>query len=168
MPELPKLPLSNEQSKTQSIFIYCHEWQRNQILTFKTALKETETINRLSKELAITSDQVGDRLDWLLHRFHVSEFSWCSIRMTSRSGIQSKRSNVRSWATLSVEAMFQHQAKCSHFLCVGEPGAIQHPGRIGRALSTYHQKHWATRPVEGFIYKVPLMGKKGGRVSQSK
>ena len=91
-------------------------------------------------------------------------------RLPSKSGIQSKRSNVRSRATLSIEAVLQHQAKCSHFLCVGEPGAVQHPGWIGRALSTYHQKHWTARPVEGFIYKVPLRGKKGGesvRVNKS-
>ncbi len=57
--------------------------------------------------------------------------------------------------------MFQHQAKRSYFLGIGEPAAALHPGRIGRALPTYHQKHWTARLVEGFIYKVPLRGEKG-------
>lgn len=73
---------------------------------------------------------------------------------------KSGRSNVHGRVTPSIEAMFQHQAKGSHFLGIGEPGAALHPGWIGRALPTYHQKHRTTRLVEGFIYKVPLREKR--------
>lgn len=66
--------------------------------------------------------------------------------------------NIHCRVTLSIEAMLQHQAKCSQFLSVGEPSAIIHPCWICWALSPYHQKHRPTRPVEGFIYKVPLRG----------
>lgn len=52
--------------------------------------------------------------------------------------------------------MLQHQAKCSQLLGVGEPGAILHPGWIGRALAADHQEHWTPGLVEGFIDKVPL------------
>lgn len=66
--------------------------------------------------------------------------------------------NIHCRVTLSIEAMFQHKAKCSQFLSVGEPASIRHPCWICWALSTYHQKHWTTGLVEGIIYKVPLRG----------
>lgn len=62
--------------------------------------------------------------------------------------------------TIPIEAMLQHQAKSSQFLSIGEPGATLHPCWIGRALSTYHQEHWATWLVEGIIHKVPLRNDK--------
>lgn len=65
--------------------------------------------------------------------------------------------NIHCRVTLSIEAMFKHQAKRSQFLSIGEPSAVLHPCWICWALSPYHQKHRPTRPVEGFIYKVHLI-----------
>jgi len=65
--------------------------------------------------------------------------------------------------TLSVEAMFQHQAKGPELLGVGEPRAVVHPGRVGRALPPDHQEHRAARPGERFVHKVPLEEREGER-----
>lgn len=85
--------------------------------------------------------------------------------LITMSWMKSIRSNVRGRVTPSIEAMFQHQAKRSEFLSIVEPGAVHHPGWVGRALSTYHQKHRTTRLVEGFIDKISLRGNKGDKYS---
>lgn len=70
-----------------------------------------------------------------------------------------KSPNVRGRVTFSIEAVFQHQTKCSQFVSIGEPGAVLHPCWIGWAFSSDHQEHWAAWLVEGVIYKVSLKGK---------